>query len=432
MLDKRIRLALGNVIALQVQDRRSAILMRITVVTSSYPRFPGDGTAPFVQSICWHMADQGHQVEVVAPYDPAVRPCSDQSVVIHRFRYTLRDNWHVMGYGKSLIGDMRLRKGVYFSLPFFLFAQFWLTLRVAIRQKAEIIYAHWVLPNGLASAWVSRLLRIPLAISLHGSDIFVARRNWVFGQMARWIFRQAAVITACSEELRRSAIDLGAPPDSIHLIAWGADPVRFHPDITPLNRSDFGLDSNDIVLVALGRIVSKKGFDVLVRALPQLVRSYPQVQVVLGGDGIQRDYLRQLAMEIGVARHLHLVGPVSWDNVPGFLAMGDIFVLPSTRDAAGNLDGLPTVLLEAMAMGKPIVATNVGGVPLVIEDGVNGLLCPPGDAEALGQTIAVLLKDPILRTELGRAARTSVETRLNWPRVVQSLVTMFQEHAYVE
>jgi len=402
--------------------------MRITVVTSSYPRFPGDGTAPFVQSICQHLAELGHQVEVVAPYDPAVCSCSDQCVVVHHFCYTLLDSWHIMGYGKSLIGDMRLRKGVFFSLPTFLLAQFCCTLKVAIRQRADIIYAHWVLPNGLVGGWVASILRIPLAISLHGSDIFVARRNWIFGWVARWVLRQAATITACSEELRRAAIDLGALPDNVHTIAWGADPVRFHPDIAPLNRSDFGLDSDDVVLVALGRVVPKKGFDVLVRALPGLLRYYPQIQVVIGGDGVYREHLHQLAAELGVTRHFHLVGPVPWSDVPRFLAMGDIFVLPSTRDAAGNLDGLPTVLLEAMAMGKPIVASNIGGVPLVIKNGVNGLLCPPGDVNALAQNIALLLESPALRMELGRAARNLVETRFNWSVVAKSLETLFQGH----
>jgi glycosyltransferase involved in cell wall biosynthesis len=402
-------------------------LMRITVIASSYPRFPGDGTAPFVQSISEHLAQLGHEVEAVAPYDPAVRPDPNQRVAVHRFRYTLVDKWHIMGHAKSLVGDTRFKAGVFFLLPFFALAEFWSALRVARRQRAEIIHAHWVLPNGLVGAWVARLLRVPLAISLHGSDVFVARRNPIFGWVAHWVFGQAAVITACSDDLRRGALELGALADKVHLVAWGADPIRFHPNVTPLNRSDFGLAEDDLVLVSLGRLVPKKGFDVLVRVLASLLPAHPRVHALIGGDGIQREQLGHLAAELGVSDRLHLPGQIAWDRVPGFLTMGDIFVLPSVRDAAGNLDGLPTVLPEAMACGKPVVATRIGGVPLVVEDKVNGLLCPPDDVTALSQAVESLLADGHLQAELGQAARNSIEERFNWQAVAKRFTALFEE-----
>jgi glycosyltransferase involved in cell wall biosynthesis len=400
--------------------------MRITVVTSSYPRFPGDGTAPFVQSICWHLAELGHQIEVVAPYDPMVSAQPDHHVVVHRFRYMLLKKWHIIGHAQSLVGDMRFRREVFFLLPFFLLAEFLSTLCVAWRQKADIIYVHWVLPNGLAGMLVALILRIPLAISLHGSDIFVACRYRILGWVACWILRRAAVVTACSEHLRSSAIRLGAYPERVHLIPWGADPKRFHPGVTPYARSKIGLSNNDIVVAALGRIVPKKGFDVLVQALPRILNSCNNVHIVIGGDGIQRDDLIQVAWRMGVGDFLHMPGRILWDEVPSFLAMADIFVVPSTQDARGNLDGLPTVLLEAMAVGKPIVATKVGGIELVIKDGENGLLCPPGDPNALSEAIISLVEDEGLRLRLGKAARNSVESRFNWREVALSLESLFK------
>lgn len=404
--------------------------MRITVITSSYPRFLGDGTAPFVRSISERMVDLGHAVEVVAPYDPAVTAESgDQRVSVHRFRYTLFDSWHIMGHANSLVDDARLKSGAFFLLPFFLLAQFQAAFRIALRQEAELIHTHWVLPNGVVGVWLSRMLGIPLAVSLHGSDIFVAQRNTVFSRVAWRVFQEASVITACSDGLRRKAINIGASPDKIHLIAWGADPVRFNPAVTALDRSKFGLTGEDVLLIALGRIVPKKGFDVLVRSLPSLLSLCPQAQMLIGGDGAQRDELRRLAESLGISDRVHFPGRIPWDQVPGFLNMGDIFVLPSVHDAAGNVDGLPTVLLEAMGCGKPIVATTVGGVPLVIEDQVNGLLCPPGDPGALSQTLARIIEDDSLRAQLGQEARSSVEERFNWSEVAQKMVMLFQQAA---
>ncbi len=399
--------------------------MRIIVLTSSYPRFPGDSAAPFIQSICEHLVKLGHIVEVVAPYDPAVHKQHEEHVATHWFRYTLVNKWHIMGYAKSLVGDNHFRIGVFFLLPFYLGAQFWCALKVAIAEGAEIIYAHWLLPNGLVGAWVASLLRIPLIISLHGSDMFVAQRNRVFRYIGRWVFKRAAAVTACSEDLYRSAISLGASMDKVHLITWGVDHLRFHPRVCPLARSEFGLREDDFVVIALGRIVPKKGFDVLVRALPSLLISYPNVHVVIGGDGVQREELLRLAAELKVSEHLHMPGRIPWDKVPAFLAMGDVFVLPSVKDASGNLDGLPTVLLEAMALGKAVVATNVGGIPLVITDKINGLLCPPGDYNALSQSICLLIRNASLRQQLGQSARHSVEEQFNWQEVARRITNLF-------
>ncbi len=403
------------------------VTVRVTVLTSSYPRFPGDGTAPFVQSICEHLVKLGHLIEVVAPYDPAVRKQISGHVVMHWFRYTLVKRWHIMGYAKSLVGDNHFRGGVFFLLPFYLGAQFWCTLRVALKQKAELIHAHWLLPNGLVGMWAAYLLHIPLVVSLHGSDVFVAQRNWLFRCVARWVLRCATVVTACSEDLYRSALSLGASMDRVRLITWGVDHFRFHPQIPPLSRSEFGLREDDFVVIALGRIVPKKGFDILVRALPLLLKSYPNVHIVIGGDGVQREELLRLAAELKVSEHLHMPGQISWDRVPAFLAMGDVFVLPSKRDTSGNSDGLPTVLLEAMALGKPIVATNIGGVPLVITDGVNGLLCPSGDHNSLSQSIGLLVQDTSLRQRLGQSARRSVEEQFNWQEVARRFTEIFNQ-----
>jgi glycosyltransferase involved in cell wall biosynthesis len=401
--------------------------MYITVLTSSYPRFPGDGTAPFVQSIAEELAGLGHQVAVVAPYDEAVQKSPGGRVTERRFRYAPLDRWHIMGHAQSLTGDTQLRPGVFFLLPFFLLAEFMAGMRIARRQGADVIHAHWVLPNGLVGAWMARILRRPLAISLHGSDIFVALRNPLFGRVARWVFCQADVVTACSEDLRQGALTLGAAPEKVHLIPWGADPERFHPEIPPLDRSSFGLEAEDTVLVGLGRIVPKKGFDVLVRALPQLVGAHPHLHVVIGGDGPQREDLADLAKQLGVGDHLHLPGRIPWDDVPAFLAMGDVFLQPSVLDEAGNQDGLPTVLLEAMGVGLPPVCSRICGIPLVVEDRVNGLLFPAGDPDALAESIDCLMSQDGLRARLARDARSAVEERLNWRQVARQFAALFEQ-----
>lgn len=398
--------------------------MRIAVITSSYPRYPGDGTAPFVKSICEHLAKLGHAVEVVAPYDPAVVPSGEREVHVHRFRYIWPARLHIMGHARALESDVRLRPLAFALLPFFLAAAFLALMRVTGRQKSQAIHAHWVIPNGVIAAAVSRVRGIPFIISLHGSDIYLAQRNALFGAFARWAFRRAAGVTACSRELRDGAVRLGAPGDPM-LLAWGANPQVFHPG----HRSQLtgGESPGEVKVLGLGRFVYKKGFDKLISAMAGVVEYYPQARLILGGDGSLKQELIDLAEQAGLNKHVTFPGSIPWNEVPRFLADGDIFVLPSIRDRGGNVDGLPTVLLEAMSSGLAVIASEIGGVNLVIEHERNGILVPPGDVAALEKAILDLARDENRRKALGSAARQSVVERFNWENVARRISELLEE-----
>jgi glycosyltransferase involved in cell wall biosynthesis len=400
--------------------------MNIAVLTSSYPRFPGDGTAPFVQSICEQLDKSGHAVEVVAPYDPAVQPGEREGVRVHRFRYTWPDRLHIMGHSRSLEADVRLKPLAYLLLPFFLAAALYTLLRVTARQKSQAIHAHWVLPNGLVAAWAAAWRGLPFVVSLHGSDMYLAGRNRLFGAAARYVFRRASAVTACSPELRQAALSLGASSKTL-LLPWGADPDRFHPGLRRMEtREAYGAASEDVLIVALGRMVHKKGFDRLLEALPGVLAGQPRARLVLGGEGPLHENLARQASRLGVANRVTFAGRVSWDCVPDLLAVADVFVLPSVRDESGNVDGLPTVLLEAMSSGAAVVASDIGGVGLVVEHGRTGFLVPPGNVAALSEAILSLAGDAELRRTLGQSARRAVEERFNWASVAMQIAGLLE------
>lgn len=386
--------------------------MRIAVLTSSYPRYPGDGAAPFVQSLARALVKRGHTISIVAPYDEAVRPTPPEpGLSVHRFRYVWPGRLHIMGHARSLENDERLRPLALVLLPPFLLLAALRLLTTVRRARCELIHAHWVLPNGAVAAVVSLLTGVPYVVSLHGSDIYLARRFRLFGLVAGWALRRAQAVTACSSELQDAARTLGAR--EARLLPWGADPAVFRPR----PRGD-----GPPVVAALGRLVAKKGFDVLLEAWPAVVAAVPDARLRLGGDGVLRDRLARLAIP-----SVELTGPVQWNEVPRFLAEADVFVLPSRRDPNGNVDGLPTVLLEAMSCGTAVVASDIGGVALAVQNGHNGLLIPPGDPVALAAALRAMLDDPNRRSALGAAARRTVEDRLNWDAVAREFDHVFQE-----
>lgn len=401
--------------------------MKLAVLTSSYPRFQGDGTAPFVQSICEHLVQIGHAVEVVAPYDPAVQPGESGGVRVHRFRYTWPERLHIMGHARSLEADVRLKPLAYLLLPSFLAAALSSLLRVTARQKSQAIHVHWVLPNGLVAAWAAAWRDLPFVVSLHGSDMYLAGRSKSFGAVARYVFSRASAVTACSPELREAALALGAPEKTL-LLPWGADPDRFHPNQRKEEtRALYGAGPQEVLIAGLGRLVPKKGFDRLLEALPAVLAGQPRARLVLGGDGPLRAGLASRTVSLGVADRVTFAGRVPWDCVPELLAAADIFVLPSVRDEKGNVDGLPTVLLEAMSSGAAVVASDIGGVSLVIEHGRSGLLVPPGDVEALAESILSLARAPEQRQLLGQAARQAVVARFNWEQVARQIAGLLED-----
>lgn len=404
--------------------------MRIVVLASSYPRFHGDGTAPFVQSISEHLAKIGHQVEVVAPYDPQVVSTEQGALRVHRFRYVWPDRYSIMGHARALEADVRLRPLSFLLLPLFLISAFFTLYRVARKQKSDAIYVHWVIPNGPVAAWVAALRKIPFIISLHGSDIYLAKKNSLFGRVARAVFRWAAGVTACSPELHAAALSLGAPANTL-LLPWGANPELFKPDKRNSTlREQLGIDPQALVILAVGRMVYKKGFNILLEAIPQVLKINPNIHLILGGDGALRNELESQARQLNLHDKVSFPGRIPWDEMPAYLASGDIFCLPSILDRAGNLDGLPTVLPEALASGAAVIASDIGGVRLVIQAGQNGLLVKPGHSDELAAAITSLVEQPELRRQLGQAARQSVLDRYNWTWVARQIGDLLEKAAW--
>jgi glycosyltransferase involved in cell wall biosynthesis len=400
--------------------------MKIVVVTSSYPRFPGDGTAPFVRSLAENLAELGHEIHVLAPYDPAVRKDDHSSISVHRFRYVWTNSLCMIGHAKSLKADVRLRKIAYLLIPLYLLCGTFALIRLARKSKFDLVHVHWVLPNGPIGAIGARLLHLPLIITLHGSDIFMAKRNPIFRLVARFAFSSASATTACSPELEEHALQIGGKSLDTFLIPWGADPQIFAPrDATEL-RIELGIEPEEVVVMAMGRLVYKKGLEYLIRAVHQIPTTIPW-RLVIVGDGDLRGDLERLAQELGIDSRVLFVGQIPWHEAPHYLNVCDIFVMPSIHDHFGNLDGLPTVILEAMATGKPVIGTNIAGIPLVIRDGVNGFLVPEKSSKHLSSALEQLLTSSDLRAKQGAAGRCMVKQQLNWKQIAQNFQSIFQE-----
>ena len=399
----------------------------VVMVASSYPRFSGDSVGSFMEPIARGVAARGHEVHLVAPWHPKWnRPQVEGGVHFHLFRYAPTAALNTFGYAEGMRADVRLRASAVAVAPLAALAGWFKALRVAQKKRATIVHGHWVIPGGVIAAAAAGA--IPLVISLHGSDVFVAERHAAAGMAARSAFRRARWVTACSEDLRARSLALGADARRSSVIPYGVDSRRFSPDAHTRRRGRelLALGESVPLVVAVGRLVKKKGFEYLVDAAASLRGDHPALQVVIAGEGDLEASLRARAAAAGVGDMVRFIGRVSHEDVPALIAAADVTVAPSIRDDAGNVDGLPNTVMEMMASGTPLVATSAGGIGAIATDGETARLVRERDAQALATAIAELLRDRATASAIGRRARDLMCSHHSWERVAEDFEAVYE------
>ena len=354
-----------------------------------------------------------------APWHPLVhRPAREDGVTFHFFRYAPLSRLNVFGYADALKADVALRPAAVVVAPLAITAGIATVRRVVRECDATVVHGHWAVPGGVMATFGAP--KLPCVISLHGSDVFVAERYAVPRMAARAALRRAAWITACSHDLERRAVALGAPDERIEVVPYGVDVMRFRPDAAAAaaTRDTLGVNADDPLIVAVGRLVRKKGFEYAVAAV---AGRWPRLRIVIAGDGDLADELRRRAVDRGIGDRVRFLGSVSQDRVPGLLAAADLVVVPSVRDDRGNVDGLPNVVLEALATGAAVVSTPAGGITSVARDGQTAAIVPERDVDALAARIDELLRHPERRQALGESARQAMTHKHTWHHVATRL-----------
>ena len=275
-------------------------------------------------------------------------------------------------------------------------------VRLIRRERPAIVHTH-TSKAGFIGRLAAVIARAPAVIHQPHGHIFYGyyspRRTAVFTalerQAARWTDRIITLTDrGAQEHLARGigraeqyvAVPSGVPTAELRAAA----PPRGEA------RARLGLDPDAFIVVGLGRLVAIKGFDLLARALPAVVAQIPSARVLLVGDGAERAHLGAIAASMGVAERLRMTGETT--DVASYLAAADVVAVPSRNEGMGR------VIVEAMALGLPVVATAVGGIPDVVTDGECGRLVGPEDVDALAAALIELGRDPALRRKLGEAA----------------------------
>jgi glycosyltransferase involved in cell wall biosynthesis len=232
-----------------------------------------------------------------------------------------------------------------------------------------------------------------------------------------WTLRKASALTAISEDCRMHALRAGAHESNMVVVMNGADLRRFSPEPTD---SAGGLAFGSEMVFACRQLFPRKGIRVLIEAAARLVTKYPHLKLIIAGDGFERPALEKLTQELKIADRTTFLGWMPNKALPPYYRGCAVSVIPSLEEGFG----IPAA--EAMGCGVPVVATDAGGLPEVVADGVTGLVVPKGSIDALTVAIDRLLGDPDLRAKMGRAGRERALERFDWDRSVEKFESTYR------
>jgi glycosyltransferase involved in cell wall biosynthesis len=287
----------------------------------------------------------------------------------------------------------------------------WKSLRLALANRFAAVLAGRALPEGLVALAVGRLRGCKVLIYAHGEELTGWGRGRKFQTMC-FTLRRADRILANSDFTRDTLISLiGARPEQIVMTYPTVDAERYRPGL-PFDDllASIGLAAGQRLVLSVGRLQRRKGFDQVIRALPALTARGIDVHYAIVGIGDDWNYLQGLARDLGVSQRLHLLGHVEPADLPRWYNACDLFAMPN-RDISGDTEGFGLVFMEANACAKPVIAGRAGGTGSAVEDGLNGLRVDGEDVHAVEESIARLLLEPVEARRMGQAGRDRTVSR---------------------
>ncbi|KRT65818.1 MAG: glycosyl transferase group 1 [Candidatus Dadabacteria bacterium CSP1-2] len=401
--------------------------MKIGFIVSSFPSL----SQTFILNQITGLLDLGHDVEIFArnnPNEPKKHP--------DIYKYHLNQRTHYMPHIPHSILKRRL-KAIYLIITNFHKSPFNIlkllnipkygkdtlsliyTLIPFLDKSFDILHCHFG-PNGIISLYLKEMgISGKYITTFHGYDISGYPR--IMGEnIYNNLFRKVDLITWNANLTKRCVIELGCDEDKIIILPYGIRIEKFRFSERKVQ------DKEPIRILTVGRLVEKKGHEYAIKAIAEVVKRHGNIEYMIAGDGPSRSKLENLVVTLEIENYVKFLGAVDQDEVLKLYERSHIFLLSSVTASDGDSEGLPVVLLEAQAVGLPIISSLHGGIPEGVLDSKSGFLVPEKDVDALADKIEYLIKNPELWSEMGRYGRKFVEERYDIQKLNQRLVKIYK------
>lgn len=379
-------------------------MKRLLIITSTFPRWKNDKTPPFVFELGKNLSSQKNlKVMVLAPHcrGAKFKEIMDD-VLIHRFPYFYPLFLQQVSYEGGILPNLKRNNLAKLQVVPFLISEFMVTLFLVIKNKIEIINSHWIIPQGFIGALVKKLTRVKKHIvTIHAGDISLLERLPFKKEIFAFIIKNSDFLVFVSQ-YGKNRLKKIVRSDL-------AEEFERKTKIIPMGIyiKNFQRNNNHHcvkTLLFVGRLVEKKGVKYLLRSIPLVRNKIPNIKLTIVGDGPSRESLENLAKKSAITDHVDFVGFKTGQEKINYFHSSGILVVPSIQTERGDVEGLPVVIMEGMAAGKPIIASNVGGISEIVRENENGFLVKPESPDHLAEKIVHLLNSPGTAEQMGKAS----------------------------
>ena len=395
---------------------------KVLVTTTTFPRWKNDTTPKFVYDLSRRLASR-YKVIVLAPHHKGAKKREIMDTLdVRRFAYFKPEWLQKLCYGGGIIPNMKRSFLAKIQMPLLILSEFIASCRIIKKEQINMIHAHWILPQGFIGAFLKKLFRIPLLVTIHGSDLFPLKSIF-FKKLQNFVVKNSNYITVNSDASKKELVKRFPPAAfKVVTIPMGVDLNLFRKRKSQKPKKY----SKNKILLFVGRLSDQKGLQYLVDSIPKLARLYPNIKLLIIGEGPYEETLRKKVHENRVEANVEFLGSVPNYKLLEYHNFADIFILPSLSNRTGT-EALGLSLLEAMASGCAVIGTKVGGIPFVVRNGYNGILVREKNPHELSNAIITLLKNRKKAEKLGKNAAEFTRKNYSWDRVSKDFLRTYNK-----
>lgn len=381
----------------------------ILFLTNAYPDFETSYRGIFIKEMATLLRNEGYQIDVITPRIYSRSPLFEDREGIRVYRFPFFSGERLLIQYKTI---------PYFRLLLYFISGFILTFFVILKSKSQLIHIHWAIPTGLIGVFVGTLLRKPVLVTIHGSDLRMAvEKSGLIRKLFLYVCRKAKILTCVSEFQKREMEAMGLPKEMITVFPMGIE--RRFLEVGKDRKNH--LRNQPPIVVSNRNLLPIYNVSLLIRAIPLVLKEEPEVRFLIAGDGPEKAPLEKEAENLGVASSVRFLGRLSHDKMPQFLGQSDIYVSTSLYD------GTSVSLLEAMATGAFPVVTDIQANQEWIKDGENGFLISPVDEVILATKIIEAIRNRELIARAREKNLRVAEQNACWENQIQKLKNVYEK-----
>ena len=408
-------------------------MKKILFVASTLPATDTDPVPAFVkdEAIWFKKIYPELMISVLAPHNgySKIRSYTQHEYYDeYRFHYFWPFIWEKLT-GRGIQPALKKNKILYFELPGLFLAEFLATWKLTRRLKPDMIYAHWFTPQAITCALVARITRTPFVFDTQASDAIVLRKVPFAKKMVAAICKQAVAYTAPSQQtvdkllyfsndMNREAIK-----KKLHIIPLGTTPVSVSDKALKAARKKYKLNDTRVIYF-IGRLVDRKGIDVLIKAFGNMSGDADDLKLVIVGDGQERAILHELVKELDLTDKVVFTGYLNGEERFALLKIADICVVPSVN-VGDQAEGLPIVFMEGITAGKAVVVTDATGAHELVKNGIDAFVAKAGSVESLADKLREGLAMSGSNNKTFSRAVTTLSERFQWPYIIKQRYKAF-------